>query len=83
MAVQSLSVRGAFGSVYIQSKTAAYAPCQRKVLGDRVYNGCRVVKLDNSNKKAKELRAFHEQADRRLKTFGCLNQKWRDGLNKN
>lgn len=57
----------------------------QKIPGGRGYNGCLIVdgsiKLGYSNKKAKQLRAYHEQVNGRSKKFRFLNQKWSDDLN--
>jgi hypothetical protein len=58
-----------------------------KVEADMGYNGDKVRKPNdyfshNEKKAKKRARARHETVNRRLKQWGCLNQKWRHGRQK-
>ena len=57
-----------------------------KVLGDSGYGGPKVLhgslEGDPDNSRAAMLRAYHERINGRIKSFGCMNQRWRHRLDK-
>ena len=57
-----------------------------KVLGDAGYGGPKIVHGsidgDTNNKQAASLRAYHETINGRIKSFGCIAQRWRHPIQK-
>lgn len=67
-------------------KMLSYLSDNGKVLGDLVYKGSKVVhgmiRNDENNKQARNLRAYDEQVNGKIKSFSSNTQKWRHPLTK-